>query len=163
MRKIITPILLLLSSIAIAETPKYLIVHSNGQKKPYSINNIRKITFNQQTLNSLEIHQKDNNNVDNYSNLEDATFDIDPTGVEKVLTNCNDLSIIYDQINQDIKITSTKEISMIIVCNANGKIIELTAPYTNEAHISMTNYASGLYIIKALTATNSNTQKIIKY
>ena len=168
MRKLITPILLLLTSVAIAVTPTYLIVHSNGEIKPYSINNIRKVTFSQQTPNSLEIHQKGIENADIYdnSNLENVTFDIGhsgPSGVENVLTNSNYLSISYNSNNQEAKVTSTQEISTIMVCNTNGKIIEMITPLTNEACISLANYTPGLYIIKALSTTASSTQKIIKH
>lgn len=165
MRKLITPILLLLTSVAIAVTPKYLIVHSNGQVKPYSISNIRKVTFSQQTSNSLEIHQKGVDNIDkyNYSNLENVIFDIDPTSVENVQIDSKNLSISYNSNNQEVQITSTQEISIVIVCNTNGKIIEMATPFTNEAYVSMANYTPGIYIVKALSTTASNTQKIIKH
>lgn len=164
MRKFVTPILMLVAIVAIADTPKYLTLHADGKATSYAISDIRKITFGKQTANNLEVYLKSKNIVDNYpySTFEKGVFEVEPSGVEGVLTDNDDLSIVYNAGLQEITVSSSQEITAIVVCNLNGVVVEMTSPMTNETTISFADYASGMYVVKAITATEAKTVKIIK-
>lgn len=164
MRRIVTPILLLVAIVAMADTPKYLTLHGGGKVKSYAISDVRKITFGKQTTNSLEVHIKGKTAIDNYpySTFEKGVFEVEPSGVEGVLVDNIDLSITYNVGLQEIMVSSSQEITAIVVCNLNGMVIEMSSPMTTEATISLADYASGMYVVKAITTTEAKTVKIIK-
>ena len=165
MRRIVTPILMLVAIVAMADTPKYLTLHAGGKVESYSISNIRKITFGKQTANNLEVYQKSKTTVDNYpySTFEKGIFEVEPSGVEGVMADNNDLSVAYNSGSQEIMVSSSQEITAIVVCNLNGMVVEMLTPMTTEATVSLADYASGMYVVKAVTATATQTQKIIKH
>ena len=164
MRKLITPILLLVAIVAVAETPKYLTLHGGGKVKSYAISDVSKITFGKQTTNSLEVHIKGKTAIDKYpySTFEKGVFEVEPSGVEGVLVDNNNLSITYNVGAQEIMVSSSQEITNVVVCNLNGVVIEILSPMTTEATISLADNASGMYVVKAITATEAKTVKIIK-
>ena len=164
MRKLITSILMLVAIVAMADTPKYLTLHGGGKVKSYSIGDIRKITFGKQTANNLEVYLKSNLTVDNYpySTFEKGVFEVEPSGVEDVLAENDALSIAYNAASQEITVSSSQEITAIVVCNLNGVVIEMSSPMTTETIVSLADYASGMYVVKAITATEAKTVKIIK-
>lgn len=163
MKKLITLFLLSVAIVAMADTPKYLTLHGGGKVKSYSIGDIRKITFGKQTANNLEVYLKSNPTVDNYpySTFEKGVFEVEPSGVESVLTDNGDLTIVYNAGLQEITVSSSQEITAIVVCNLNGMVVEMSSPMTTEATISLADYASGMYVVKAVTATEAKTVKII--
>ena len=164
MKKLITLFLLSVAIVAMADTPKYLTLHGGGKVKSYSIGDIRKITFGKQTANNLGVYLKSKNTVDNYpySTFEKGVFEVEPSGVEGVLTDNDDLSIVYNAGLQEITVSSSQEITAIVVCNLNGMVVEMSSPMTTEATVSLADYASGMYVVKAITATEAKTVKIIK-
>ena len=165
MRRIVTPILMLVAIVVMADTPKYLTLHAGGKVESYSISNIRKITFGKQTANNLEVYQKSKTTVDNYpySTFEKGVFEVEPSGVEGVMADNNDLSVAYNSGTQEIKVSSSQEITAIVVSNLNGMVVEMLTPMTTEATVSLADYASGMYVVKAVTATATQTQKIVKH
>lgn len=164
MRKLITPILMFVAIAALADTPKYLTLHADGKATSYAISDIRKITFGKQIADNLEVYLKSKNTVDNYSysTFEKGVFEVEPSGVEGVLVDNNNLSITYNAGLQEITVLSSQEITAIVVCNLNGMVVEMSSPMTTEATVSLADYASGMYVVKAVTATTTQTQKIIK-
>lgn len=165
MRRIVTPIMMLVAIVVMADTPKYLTLHAGGKVESYSISNIRKITFGKQTANNLEVYQKTKTTVDNYpySTFEKGIFEVEPSVVAGVLTDNNDdLSVVYNSGSQEITVSSSQEITTIVVCNLNGMVVEMLTPMTTEATVSLADYASGMYVVKAVTTTATQTQKIIK-
>lgn len=164
MRKLITPILMFVAIAALADTPKYLTLHADGKATSYAISDIRKITFGKQIADNLEVYLKSKNTVDNYSysTFEKGVFEVEPSGVEGVLADNIDLSITYNAGLQEIMVSSSQEITAIVVCNLNGVVVEMSSPMTTEATVSLADYASGMYVVKAVTATTTQTQKIIK-
>ena len=165
MRKFITLILLSVAIVAMADTPKYLTLHAGGKVESYSISNIRKITFGKQTANNLEVYQKSKTTVDNYpySTFEKGIFEVEPSGVEGVMADNNELSVAYNSGSQEIMVSSSQEITAIVVCNLNGMVVEMLTPMTTEATVSLADCASGMYVVKAVTATATQTQKIVKH
>ena len=165
MRKLITPILLLVAIVAMSDTPKYLTLHAGGKVESYSISNIRKITFGKQTANNLEVYQKSKTTVDNYpySIFEKGIFEVEPSGVEGVMADKNDLSVAYNSGTQEIMVSSSQEITAIVVCNLNGMVVEMSSPMATDATVSLADCASGMYVVKAVTATATQTQKIVKH
>lgn len=165
MRRIVTPILMLVAIVVMADTPKYLTLHAGGKVESYSISNIRKITFGKQTANNLEVYQKSKTTVDNYpySTFEKGIFEVEPSGVEGVMADNNELSVAYNSGSQEIMVSSSQEITAIVVCNLNGMVVEMLTPMTTEATVSLADYASGMYVVKAVTATATQTQKIVKH
>ena len=164
MRRIITPILMLVAIVAMADTPKYLTLYGGGKVKSYSIGDIRKITFGKQTANNLEVYLKSNPTVDNYpySTFEKGVFEVEPSGVEDVLAENDALTIAYNVGLQEITVSSSQEITAVVVCNLNGVVVEMISPMTTEATVSLSDYASGMYVVKAVTTISTQTQKIIK-
>lgn len=165
MRRIVTPIMMLVAIVVMADTPKYLTLHAGGKVESYSISNIRKITFGKQTANNLEVYQKSKTTVDNYpySTFEKGIFEVEPSGVEGVMADNNDLSVAYNSGSQEIMVSSSQEITAIVVCNLNGMVVEMLTPMTTEATVSLADYASGMYVVKAVTTTATQTQKIVKH
>ena len=165
MRRIVTPIMMLVAIVAMADTPKYLTLHAGGKVESYSISNIRKITFGKQTANNLEVYQKSKTTVDNYpySTFEKGVFEVEPSGVEGVMADNNELSVVYNSGSQEIMVSSSQEITAIVVCNLNGMVVEMLTPMTTEATVTLADYASGMYVVKAVTATATQTQKIVKH
>ena len=164
MRKLITPILMFVAIAALADTPKYLTLHADGKATSYAISDIRKITFGKQIADNLEVYLKSKNTVDNYSysTFEKGVFEVETSGVEGVLADNDALSITYKAGSQEITVSSSQEITAIVVCNLNGMVVEMSSPMTTEAVVSLADYASGMYVVKAITATATQTQKIIK-
>lgn len=164
MRKLISPILMFVAIAALADTPKYLTLHADGKATSYAISDIRKITFGKQIADNLEVYLKSKNTVDNYfySTFEKGVFEVEPSGVEGVLADNDALSIVYKAGSQEITVSSSQEITAIVVCNLNGVVVEMSSPMTTEAVVSLADYASGMYVVKAITATSTQTQKIIK-
>ena len=156
--------MMLVAIVAMADTPKYLTLHAGGKVESYSISNIRKITFGKQTANNLEVYQKSKTTVDNYpySTFEKGVFEVEPSGVEGVMADNNELSVVYNSGSQEIMVSSSQEITAIVVCNLNGMVVEMLTPMTTEATVSLADYASGMYVVKAVTTTATQTQKIIK-
>ena len=149
---------------ALADTPKYLTLHADGKATSYAISDIRKITFGKQIADNLEVYLKSKNTVDNYSysTFEKGVFEVEPSGVEGVLADNDALSRTYKAGSQEITVSSSQEITAIVVCNLNGMVVEMSSPMTTEATVSLADYASGMYVVKAITATATQTQKIIK-
>lgn len=164
MRKLISPILMFVAIAALADTPKYLTLHADGKATSYAISDIRKITFGKQIADNLEVYLKSKNTVDNYSysTFEKGVFEVELSGVEGVLADNDALSITYKAGSQEITVSSSQEITAIVVCNLNGMIVEMSSPMTTEAVVSLADYASGMYVVKAITATEAKTVKIIK-
>ena len=151
--------------VAMADTPKYLTLHGGGKVKSYSIGDIRKITFGKQTANNLEVYLKSNSTVDNYpySTFEKGVFEVEPSGVEDVLAENDALTISYNAGVQEITVSSSQEITAVVVCNLNGMVVEMLSPMTTENTVSLADYASGMYVVKAVTSTSTQTQKIVKH
>ena len=164
MRKLISPILMFVAIAALADTPKYLTLHADGKAPSYAISDIRKITFGKQIADNLEVYLKSKNTVDNYSysTFEKGVFEVEPSGVEGVLADNDALSITYKAGSQEITVSSSQEITAIVVCNLNGMVVEMSSPMTTEAVVSLADYASGMYVVKAITTTEAKTVKIIK-
>ncbi|MBR3831025.1 MAG: T9SS type A sorting domain-containing protein, partial [Muribaculaceae bacterium] len=114
--------------------------------------------------NNLEVYQKSKTTVDNYpySTFEKGVFEVEPSGVEGVMADNNELSVAYNSGSQEITVSSSQEITTIVVCNLNGMVVEMLTPMTTEATVSLADYASGMYVVKAVTTTATQTQKIIK-
>lgn len=165
MRRIITPILLLMAIIAWADMPKYLTLYTEGKTESYLISDIRKITFGTQSENSLEVHCKNKSNIDSYvySDIEKIFFEVEPSGVEDVMVDNDNLSITYNKSSQEITISSSQEIATVVVYNLNGIVVEMLSPNATDAIISLADYPSGLYVVKTITATESKTHKIVKH
>lgn len=165
MRRIVIPIMMLVAIVVMADTPKYLTLHAGGKVESYSISNIRKITFGKQTANNLEVYQKSKTTVDNYpySTFEKGIFEVEPSGVEGVMADNNELSVAYNSGSQEIMVSSSQEITAIVVCNLNGMVVEMLTPMTTEATVSLADYASGMYVVKAVTTTATQTQKFFKH
>lgn len=165
MKRLLTLILLTGAIVATADTPRYLTLHSGGETKSYSISDIRKITFGKQSVNNLEVHLKNTGTVDKfpYSALERGVFEVESSGIEDILADNEDLSIFYNAASQEVAISSSGEISSVIVCNLNGVVVKKLSPMSTSATISLAEQSDGLYIIKAVTPSDAETVKIIKH
>lgn len=161
MKKIFTSIFMFVALVSQADTPKYLTLYTESNATSYAISNIRKITFGKQIAN---VYQKGSTKINSYSYsiLTKGVFEVEPTGVEGVLVDNNGLSITYNSVSQEITVSSSQEITSIEVCNLNGVEMEMMSPMTIDATVSLVDYVSGIYIVRAETATATEIQKIVK-
>ncbi len=151
--------------VAMAKTPKYLKLHVGGEAVLYALSDIRKITFGETTADALEVHQKGLNTVEtyNFSTLENAVFEAGISGVVNAMANEVELSISYDDAVQEISVISSYDIQSVIIADLSGKVVEMLSCNSNEATISLANVATGLYIVKVVTDTETKTKKILKH
>ncbi len=165
MRKFITTVMMLSALVSMADTPKYLKLHVGGEIVPYALSDIRKITFGETTADALEVYLTGQNTVKtyNFSSLQNAVFEAEISGVDKVMANEAELSISYDDAVKEISVLSSCEIQSVIVADLSGKVVEMLHCNSNEATISLADYATGIYIVKVVTDTTSKTQKILKH
>lgn len=165
MRKIVTLVLLSIAIIATADSPKFLTLLADGDAKSYVISDIRKITFSKQSANSLEVYLKGESTIDtySYSTLEKGVFEVESSGVESVVVDANELSITYNANSDEIQVVSSQDIATIMVYNLNGVAVKMLYPTSTEAVVPLADYSSGMYIVKVVTATTTQTQKIVKH
>lgn len=151
--------------VAMAKTPKYLKLHVGGEAVLYALNDIRKITFGETASDALEVHQKGQNTVEvyNFSVLENATFEVGLSVINRVESKENGLNISYDDAVQEISVISSYDIQSVIIADLSGKVVEMLSCNSNEATISLANVATGLYIVKVVTDTETKTKKILKH
>lgn len=165
MRKFVISVMVLSALVSMADTPKYLKLHVGGEIVPYALSDIRKITFGETTADALEVHLTGQGTVKtyNFSALENAVFEAEISGVDKVTANEAELTIGYDDAVQEISVISSDDIQSIIVTDLSGKAAEMLHCNSNEATISLAGYATGIYIVKVVTDTTSKTKKILKH
>ena len=165
MRKLFTLIAFLMALSVAADTPKYLTIKAGSQLKSYSISDIRKITFGKQTADAVEVHPK-SSKVDTYSYsiFEKGVFEVTPSesGVESVSIVNSDISILYKSDANQVEISSSQEIVSVQIYSINGRLVTNITPMYNETTVSLAEYAAGVYVVKAMTSSSSQIQKVVK-
>ena len=161
MRKYIILVLLLLALPVVATTPKYLTVHTTGGSLSYKISDIRKVIFEPTSEGNLEIHQKQVSTVAKYpySALEWLTYD-EEAGISDIFESEGKIEITM--ITDIVKVSSTRPIQQVQVYDMNGKLLYNSTPGSEEECVSLNGYPKGLYVIKAVTAEMTKTEKIVK-
>lgn len=86
--------------------------------------------------------------------------------------NCNSTSINLDIINaigvfpnpvdKDLYVTLTDRPSIVSLCNINGEEVFRKDNHSNDLTINMTNYHSGIYLMKITDQNKTSVRKIIK-
>ncbi len=165
MRKTITSLLLLSALAVTAATPQFLTVrNSNGSTPSYAISDIRKVTFGSGSSGSLSIYRKSTSSVMQYPymSLDCLTFDEEQAGVDVITAVENTIAINYMPQSQTVEILAPDNISHVAVYGIGGNMAVSLSPGSCSAVVDLSAVAPGIYIVKAVTATASVTEKIVK-
>ncbi|MDR0872591.1 MAG: T9SS type A sorting domain-containing protein [Prevotellaceae bacterium] len=115
------------------------------------------------TVDSVNVDIAKGNNADRFV----IKFRLDNpiiTGEEEVSTTLNHQNgvKIYTEDNQHVTISATDKITDITVLSANGQTVVKTTPKSGSyAVVDLSNYPAGVYVVKAVTETDSATGKVI--
>lgn len=164
MRKTFTSLLLLSMMSMSAATPKYFKVHkTDGSSQAHAISDIRKIVFGTGESGSLSIYSKNSSNVSSYPYLalNCMTFE-EEAGIGEVLSDVTTLQVYYNSQSKTVEVTSTTIIENVVVYDIQGRIVATASLMSECVSISLAEFRSGLYIVKAVTANSSVTEKIVK-
>ncbi len=164
MRKTFTSFLLLSMLSVSAATPKYFKVHkSDGSSQAHAISDIRKIVFGTGESGSLSIYSKNSSNVSNYPyhSLYCMTFE-EEAGIGEVLSDATSLQVYYNSQSKTVEVTSTAKIEHVVVYDIQGRVVATISPASERVSMSLAEAMPGLYIVKAVTANSSITEKIVK-
>lgn len=165
MRKNIASLCLLPAIGLSAATPQFLTVrNSDGSTPSYAISDIRKVTFGTGESGSLSIYRKSNSQVAQYPyrSLDCLTFDEEQAGVEEISAAKNELAVSYRPQSQTVEVTAPDIISHVAVYGIGGNMVAVVTPASGNAVIDLSAVVPGVYIVKAVTATASVTEKIVK-
>ncbi len=159
--------LFLLSAIGLsAATPQFLTVrNSDGSTPSYAISDIRKVTFGNGVSGSLSIYRKSSSQVAQYPyrSLECLTFDEEQAGVAEISAGENShLAVNYSPQSLAVEVVASENIRTVAIYGIGGNAVAVVAPDSENAVIDLSAVASGIYIVKAVTATASVTEKIVK-
>lgn len=164
MRKTFTSLMLLSMMSMSAATPKYFKVHkTDGSSQAHAISDIRKIVFGTGQSGSLSIYSKSSSNVSNYPYLalDCMTFE-EEAGIGEVLSDATTLQVYYNSQSKTVEVTSTTKIENVVVYDIQGRVVATISPASERVSMSLAKSRSGLYIVKAVTANSSVTEKIVK-
>lgn len=162
---------MLLSALAVtAATPQFLTVrNSDGSTPSYAISDIRKVTFGSGPFGSgpfgsLSIYRKSTSSVMQYPymSLDCLTFDEEQAGVDVITAVENTMAINYMPQSQTVEILAPDNISHVAVYGIGGNMAVSLSPGSCSAVVDLSAVAPGIYIVKAVTATASVTEKIVK-
>lgn len=165
MRKIITPFMLLTVLCMSAATPKFLTVRSiGGSAVSYAISDIRKVTFGAEASGGLEIQRRSSSQTAKYAyeSLDCLTFDEEQSGVSETFVTDNFLTVRYCRQSQAVEISASDNIGTVTVYSIGGNTVAVVKPDAETAVVDLSMVSSGVYIVKAVTATSSVTEKIVK-
>jgi hypothetical protein len=69
---------------------------------------------------------------------------------------------IYSEDNQHVTVSASAKITDITVWSANGQTVVKTSPKSGSyAVVDLSKYPAGVYVVKAVTETDSATGKVI--
>ena len=162
MRKILLIGALSAASVAMATAPKSMVIHTDTGVKTYSIANLRKLTFGAVQENNMEVHLKSGSVMFfPYSQMGKVTFS-ENSGVTNVNIDSSKAKIVYDIVSEELRIISTESIKQIQVYDMRGAMPVVYSPAENEASLSLSSLASGVYVVRVVGESSVMTEKIVK-
>ena len=142
-----------------------LYVYANGaaQAVTYSLDNLDKITFGQ---NTISIRTKSGQTDYAYKSIDLMTFrsDIKPvTGIKSPTVSNGHVRWMYDRSLQTVSMMSEKGLSSVTVVDAQGRVVIKEHATGKECQLSLEHIPSGVYVLKVSAPRgNDTTIKIIK-
>ena len=163
MRKTILSVLLVLGLMPLqADEYEYLWLHSPAASgtRSYAIDDLRKITFGN---DDLQVHLKSQTSPQSwaYSNLWKMTFEANPATAVMTLQKASDLSII--QTPFDVRVESSTPLKSVVIYNVQGSRLALFGQGETTVSYSLKALPTGIYIIRAENAEDTQTLKFVKH
>ncbi len=163
MRKTILSVLLVLGLMPLqADGYEYLWLHSPAASdtRSFAIDDLQKITFSN---DALQVHLKSQTSPQSwaYSDLWKMTFEANPATAVKSIHKASDLSII--QAPFDVRVESPTPLKSIVIYNVQGSRLALFGQGKTTISYSLKALPTGIYIIRAENAEDTQTLKFVKH
>lgn len=141
-------------------------IYIHGNQSPvndlfYLFDQIDKITFSEDAMN---LHLKNPNTTEtlNFSDFSLITFDeYLMVGIE-TQTSHKGIDVRYNNFDYTVAVSSSAPIVSLQVYSLQGKLIVAMSPQALSAIVSLADYPSGIYVMRASTGESVITQKIVK-
>ncbi len=145
-----------------AEESCYLNIYgaSSVYEMSYQAEEVNKVTFSDE---SLTVHLTSSNRQQTvpYTELLKITFGEQAfTGIDD--TQSSDFTIRYMSATHIVNILSNTSIDCVQLFNTQGQLLHVSTPRDAQAFVDISNYASGIYIVRATSGTQVQTKKIIR-
>ena len=137
----------------------YLYMYAtNGTTQSLAFNDLRKLTFTEQGIN---VHLTDNKlSTLPYNNVSVITFN--PNGATAISEIVANALKVYRNETGTVIIESPTEISVVHLYNIQGALLQQFAPKSLSASLPLSNFPTGLYIIRIIDRQRQvTTHKII--
>lgn len=134
----------------------------NGSKTVYSLDNLDRLTFED---NTMSVWKSNGKTSYPYSNIGLVTFKdgIRPTtGIEQLTTPDTDVTIKYDKEAQMLLVSSEKTLTGIMVCDLQGRTVIREKESSGNTQLSLSGLPKGIYLIKVTGNGFGKSVKIIK-
>ena len=167
-KKLLTFGVVLLSISAYSSVPDdgdnfYVFTNGNNSRVVYSLDNIDKIIFDEQTMS---VWVDDAHTDYAYSSISLMTFKenvMETVGVEETVKSpTRDVSVRFDRSASMVYVKSERELSGVIIYDVLGKTIAKDLGRGKEYRCSLGDAPSGVYLVKALGLEMDETIKIVK-
>jgi hypothetical protein len=154
---------LLWMSIAVqtyAQGGDRLYIHNSGAAvQSYDLNNLQKITFNEQ---GIILHPSEGNAL-TFSYESVLTFGSnDVSGIADVAADVSGVQIYYRHSTESVIVESATAVTAASIFNLQGSLIKSLAPQSSQVEISLSGCPAGIYLVKTSNAQGTKVQKIIK-
>lgn len=147
-----------------AESPKdYLYIHGvqSSLDKSFLLDDVDKITFSEETMNVFQKGIEESVEID-FDSFRVMTFT--EKGVESSNVNSiaeDEITLRYDSSSRSVIIESPLPILSVQIYNLNGFLVQSVSTQETMTVVSLENYPTGMYIVKAFNEKTNIIQKII--
>lgn len=140
----------------------YLNFHgtADNKDKSFLIDDIKKITFSEEAMELIMERGQENIPYANFSLITLTEVAIS-SGVEETLRD-DGFIVKYNKSIQELEVSSSAPIVSLQVYSLQGKLIVAMSPQALSATVSLADYPSGIYVMRASTGESVITQKIVK-
>ncbi len=163
---LLTFLFVLLSTSAYSSVPDdgdnfYVFTNGNNSRVVYSLDNIDKIIFDEQTMS---VWVDDAHTDYAYNNISLMTFkeNIIVGMEETVKSPTRNISVHYDRSASVVYVKSERELSSVIIYDVLGKTIVKDLGKGKDFRCPLGDAPSGVYLVKALGNEMDTTIKIVK-
>ena len=140
----------------------YLNFHGTAESddRSFLIDNIKKITFTEDAMELVMENRNENVAFNDFSLITFGETAIS-SGVEETLRD-DGFIVKYNKSIQELEVSSSAPIVSLQVYSLQGKLIVAMSPQALSAIVSLADYPSGIYVMRASTGESVITQKIVK-
>lgn len=142
------------------ESEDYLYISApDGQKKPFAIADIRKITFTGETMSVFQING-DTEQI-SYNDICKLTFEPQLTVDNKEIETNPDIKVYISGGMLFVK--SQEELIAVSLYNMQGRQLQNITPRSVLAVLPLQNIPAGVCVVRILSGNGVHTYKIINY